>query len=68
METLEEVSKVFKEFEEGVIARAHSISGLGLLNIRLSGPGGKEGTHGEENINSGEDETCRLEWNLVGNY
>jgi hypothetical protein len=28
METFEEVSEAFKEFEEGVIARAYSISGL----------------------------------------
>ena len=28
METIEEVSEAFKEFEEGVIARAYSISSL----------------------------------------
>jgi hypothetical protein len=33
METFEEVSEAFKEFEEGVIACAYSISGL---SIRIS--------------------------------
>jgi len=35
METFEEVSKVFEEFEEGVIARAYSISGLGSFEDQI---------------------------------
>ena len=35
METFEEVAKVFKEFEEGVIARAHSIGGLGSFESQI---------------------------------
>ena len=53
METFEEVSEAFEEFEEGVVARAHSISasisGLRSFesNIRSIRPTKKEGTHGE---------------------
>ena len=49
METFEEVSEAFEEFEEGVIARAHSISGLRSFgsDIRSIRPTKKEGTHGE---------------------
>ena len=35
METIEEVSKVFEELEEGVIARTHSISGLGSFEDQI---------------------------------
>jgi hypothetical protein len=35
METFEEVSEAFKEFEEGVIGRAYSIGGLKSLEDRI---------------------------------
>jgi hypothetical protein len=71
LETLEKVSEKLKEFEKGVVTRAHSISRLRSFeyNIRLTQrkirPMKKEGTHGEEDIDSDEDETCRLERYLV---
>ena len=68
MKAFEEVSEAFEEFEEGVTARAHSISGLRSFesNIKSILPAKKDGTHCEEKIDSGEDETCWLERNLVG--
>jgi hypothetical protein len=44
METFEEVSKVFEEFEEGVIARAHSISGLRSFEYQIDSTS-EEGSH-----------------------
>jgi hypothetical protein len=35
METFEEVSEAFEEFEEGVIARAHSVSGLRSFEYQI---------------------------------
>jgi hypothetical protein len=35
MKTFEEVSEAFEEFEEGVIARAHSISGLRSFEYQI---------------------------------
>jgi hypothetical protein len=35
METFEEVSDTLKEFEEGVIARAHSVSGLSSFKYQI---------------------------------
>ena len=40
MEAFEEVAKVFKEFEEGVIARGHSISGLRLFENQIDSGSG----------------------------
>ena len=49
MET--KVSKAFEEFEEGVIARAYSISRLRSSNIGSTQPANfKEGTYGKEHI------------------
>jgi hypothetical protein len=56
METFEEASEAFKEFEEGVIARAYSISGLRSFEIRSIDSASEEGTHREENIDPSEDE------------
>ena len=64
METIEEVSKVFEEFEEGIIARAYSISGLGSFEDQIDSAK-EEGAHGEENIDPDEDEFSRLERYLV---
>jgi hypothetical protein len=36
METFEEVSEAFEEFEEGVIARTHSISGLRSFEYQIN--------------------------------
>jgi hypothetical protein len=44
METFEEVAKVFEEFEEGVIARAHSISGLRSFEYQIDSTS-EEGSH-----------------------
>ena len=67
METFEKVSKAFEEFEEGVIARAYSISRLRSSNIGSTQPANfKEGTYGKEHIDSNEDEFGRLERCLVG--
>jgi len=35
METFEEVADAFEEFEEGVVARAYSISRLRLLGYQM---------------------------------
>ena len=61
MKTLEEVSETFKEFDEGVVARAHSVSGLRSFEYRSILPAKKGGTHGEEDIYSDKNEFCRLE-------
>ena len=45
METFEEVAKAFKEFEEGVIGRAHSIGGLGSFEYQIDSAG-EQGRHG----------------------
>ena len=67
METFEKVSKAFEEFEEGVIARVYSISGLRSSNVGSIQPANfKEGTYGKEHIDSNEDEFGRLERCLVG--
>ena len=56
MEAFEEVSEAFKEFEEGIIARADSITCLRSLGIKWPrSVSSKEETHSEENIDADED-------------
>ena len=43
METFEKVSKAFKEFEEGIIARAYSISGLRSFEDQINSASKLEG-------------------------
>ena len=45
METFEKVSKAFEEFEEGIIARAYSISGLRSFEGQTNSASKLEGRH-----------------------
>ena len=65
METIEEVSKVFEELEESVIARAYPISGLRSFEDQIASVRKEEGTHDKENIDADEDEFSRLKRYLV---